>query len=600
MEAEHEEAEEEGPKYIAYFCACFCVLVGALASGLTMGLLNLDRRRLEVKAMTARTEEESNAASLLIPLIEDHHRLLVTLLLANALAAEALPLFLDEIFDPLTAVLMSVSAVLICGEILPAAVFTGPNQIIVAASLSWLVNGLLNLFFPIAVPIGMVLDYAFGKHEHEEPAAHRSELRALLSIHTSDLQKQHGAENGVKKQSSTSSTDLEEGIVNYGSNDSFSSGGGGRIARMTSIDTDSDDVGLDETETRIVEGILKLHKSAIYDMMRTWEHVFMLSGDMEMNLMVKNLILTRGHSRIPIYRGNNRNHIVGVLITKYLIVVDDGDMTAKKKIGDLPLQQPLFIDSNKSALEMVSLFQASYSHLAIITPDPEVSRKAAKSSEAPPVSHAPLGIITFEDVLERMLQTSIEDEADRGLLSIPLVMTAKAAGKKWRKLAAESSKNRQQNVGTGGLSLIRIRSSSQSEGASDLPPPRERAGMGIKKQLSIKSAPGINDRRKSGGLDSEKNQGVRRGTSMTSGRMESHLMDDQLVDRGEGPTLGARLKSERPTSGVVNVPASIDLYDQDGNRKPKALRMHNVNYNTPEDDGFDSEEDDGDKFVIAR
>lgn len=44
------------------------------------------------------------------------HLLLVTLLLVNAAAMEALPLVLDRLVSPLVAVLLSVTAVLIFGN----------------------------------------------------------------------------------------------------------------------------------------------------------------------------------------------------------------------------------------------------------------------------------------------------------------------------------------------------------------------------------------------------------------------------------------------------------------------------------------------------
>jgi metal transporter CNNM len=46
----------------------------------------------------------------------------VTLLLCNACAMEALLLFLDTLTDPVTAILVSVTAVLVFGEVLPQAV----------------------------------------------------------------------------------------------------------------------------------------------------------------------------------------------------------------------------------------------------------------------------------------------------------------------------------------------------------------------------------------------------------------------------------------------------------------------------------------------
>jgi hypothetical protein len=56
------------------------------------------------------------------PLLENEHKLLVTLLLCNAFSMEALPLCLDQFLDPATAILVSVSAVLLFGEVIPQAV----------------------------------------------------------------------------------------------------------------------------------------------------------------------------------------------------------------------------------------------------------------------------------------------------------------------------------------------------------------------------------------------------------------------------------------------------------------------------------------------
>jgi CBS domain containing-hemolysin-like protein len=50
------------------------------------------------------------------------HLLLVTLLLANAICMEALPICLDHISSPVPAIIISVSAVLMFGEIIPQAI----------------------------------------------------------------------------------------------------------------------------------------------------------------------------------------------------------------------------------------------------------------------------------------------------------------------------------------------------------------------------------------------------------------------------------------------------------------------------------------------
>lgn len=55
--------------------------------------------------------------------------MLVTLLLCNAAAMETLPIFLDRVVSPTEAVILSVSLVLIFGEVIPQAICTGPNQL---------------------------------------------------------------------------------------------------------------------------------------------------------------------------------------------------------------------------------------------------------------------------------------------------------------------------------------------------------------------------------------------------------------------------------------------------------------------------------------
>jgi metal transporter CNNM len=63
----------------------------------------------DVKRMTER----------IFPVIDQHHWMLVTLLLCNAAAMETLPIFLDRIFSPAIAVLISVTLILMFGEIIP-------------------------------------------------------------------------------------------------------------------------------------------------------------------------------------------------------------------------------------------------------------------------------------------------------------------------------------------------------------------------------------------------------------------------------------------------------------------------------------------------
>jgi metal transporter CNNM len=59
--------------------------------------------------------------------------------------------------------------VLVLGEIVPSAIMTGPRQLALAAratAVTWLV---IAVFFPIAYPLSLILDWVFG-HEGEARA----------------------------------------------------------------------------------------------------------------------------------------------------------------------------------------------------------------------------------------------------------------------------------------------------------------------------------------------------------------------------------------------------------------------------------------------
>jgi hypothetical protein len=63
----------------------------------------------------------------------------VTLLLFNSLANEALPIFLAELVPGYVAVALSVTMILVFGEIIPSAVFTGATKV---------ENGFLTCLYP--------------------------------------------------------------------------------------------------------------------------------------------------------------------------------------------------------------------------------------------------------------------------------------------------------------------------------------------------------------------------------------------------------------------------------------------------------------------
>jgi len=88
-------------------------------SGLTIGLLSLDVTTLNVIAATSESEKERRNAKRIIPLVKKPHLVLVSLVLGNAIANEALPIFLDRIVPSIVAIVISVTAILFFGEVIP-------------------------------------------------------------------------------------------------------------------------------------------------------------------------------------------------------------------------------------------------------------------------------------------------------------------------------------------------------------------------------------------------------------------------------------------------------------------------------------------------
>jgi len=110
---------------------------------------------------------------------------MVTLLIANAAAMESLPLFLDLMMPEYAAIIISVTLVLAFGEIIPQAMFTGPEQMKIANRLIPFTKALMCLLLPISWPIAKLLDCCFG---HQAKTRYKNkELKALVELHVGNL-----------------------------------------------------------------------------------------------------------------------------------------------------------------------------------------------------------------------------------------------------------------------------------------------------------------------------------------------------------------------------------------------------------------------------
>ncbi|XAR54632.1 hypothetical protein NMG60_11029856 [Bertholletia excelsa] len=402
--------------YLYAGISCVLVLFAGIMSGLTLGLMSLGLVDLEILQRSGTSIEKKQAAAIL-PVVQKQHQLLVTLLLCNAAAMEALPIYLDKLFNQFVAIILSVTFVLAFGEVIPQAICSRYG-LAVGANFVCLVRVLMIICYPISYPIGKILDWVLG---HNEALFRRAQLKALVSI--------HGQEAGK----------------------------GGELTH---------------DETTIISGALDLTEKTAEEAMTPIESTFSLDVNSKLDWEAMGKILARGHSRVPVYSGNPKN-IIGLLLVKSLLTVRPETETpvsavSIRRIPRVPSDMPLY--------DILNEFQKGSSHMAAVVKtksknkitssnigdeksednkvasgDPQLitpllSKKEDKpervvidieKSPKPPLpskqtyfphndastngfSHMSedfedgevIGIITLEDVFEELLQEEIVDETD--------------------------------------------------------------------------------------------------------------------------------------------------------------------------------------------
>ncbi|KAI4368313.1 hypothetical protein MLD38_016886 [Melastoma candidum] len=302
--------------------SCLLVLFAGIMSGLTLGLMSLGLVELEILQRSGTNSEKKQAAAIL-PVVQKQHQLLVTLLLCNAAAMEALPLYLDRLFNPYVAIILSVTFVLAFGEVIPQAICTRYG-LAVGANLVGLVRILMIVCYPIAYPIGKVLDWLLG---HHEALFRRAQLKALVNIHSKEA------------------------------------GKGGELTH---------------DETTIISGALDLTEKTAEEAMTPIESTFSLDVNSKLDWEAMGKILARGHSRVPVYSGFPKN-IIGLLLVKSLLTVRPETETpvsavSIRRIPRVPADMPLY--------DILNEFQKGSSHMAAVVKSRGKARNISSTYDA--------------------------------------------------------------------------------------------------------------------------------------------------------------------------------------------------------------------------
>ena len=424
--------------------AAALVLVAGTMAGLTVGLLGVDPIELELRKEAELPSRDREDAKKIWDVVASHHWLLCTLLLVNAAASEALPLCLNAIMPEYSVIVVSVTLVLVFGEILPSAVFTGPRRVRLAAACVPFVRALMWLTAPLSWPMARALDRVVGEG-HASTRLDRAQIGTLIGLHgrarsparrpprrarASGVSVIEDADENARESSPLlENTDERRGRPRRLGNifarlvlsRVWFTSNKGKVSepraesreRAPGIVSGSPRRAgvLSDDEVTIVRETLKLAHKTVYDAMTPLRDVHMLpweSTAFDEDTLAG--VLGAGFSRVPVFRGGNRHNVVGTLMVKKLIVLDPNE---RRHVRDVPLRAPLLAHPDAGLLETLNAFQAGRSHMALVTKHASRLERAWRLNEDVAAGAVEiLGIITVEDVLEELIGEEIQDEDD--------------------------------------------------------------------------------------------------------------------------------------------------------------------------------------------
>jgi ankyrin repeat/SOCS box protein 13/metal transporter CNNM len=375
-------------------CVFFVLFAGTM-SGLTLGLLSLDPMTLRIMAASTAPDDAVRAqrARRVLPIIRRKHWLLSTLLTANAGAMEALPIFLDRIVGPVPAVIISVTAVLIFGEIVPQAACARYGLAIGAflAPMVWL---LMMLLRPIGFPLSLILDWVLGKDHGTY--YRRAELKEFIGMHAGQSLPSHD-EHATDKTSREISRLKRLGLKQqYATADGGNGGSGGGGGGGGGDGHEAGDTPITIAEANIIRGALEMNNKTVADVCTPINECFSIFEDQIMDDATLTKLRVKAFSRVPV-QNRHSGRYVGVLLTHMLVGLS-GERAQRALVNLVPLRtvpstMPLY-----SALS--SLKRGSVGHMFLV----------ADSTDSDRI----VGLVTLEDILESLLQTEIYDEVERG------------------------------------------------------------------------------------------------------------------------------------------------------------------------------------------
>ncbi|KAI4330910.1 hypothetical protein MLD38_029150 [Melastoma candidum] len=136
---------------------------------------------------------------------------------------------------------------------------------------------------------------------------------------------------------------------------------------------------LSHHETSIIRGALDLTQKTAKDAMTPISETFSLDINSKLDVQTMGLIMSKGHSRVPVYTGQPTN-IVGLILVKNLISCRPEDQTP---IKFMTIRKIPRVQENWPLYDILALFQKGHSHMAIVHRSNQDDRKTENSKPSP-------------------------------------------------------------------------------------------------------------------------------------------------------------------------------------------------------------------------
>lgn len=174
-------------KAIHYGAIVLLIVMSAISSGLTLGLMSLDKVSLDViiragdrPGATKDEMRKAKAARRILPVRADSNLLLTTLVLTTVAVNSLLSILMADLTSGLVGFFVSTILILICGEIIPQSLCSR-HALSIGSALVPVVRVLRLLLYIFAKPVSFVLDKTVG--EDVGTIFTKRELQKLVEIH---------------------------------------------------------------------------------------------------------------------------------------------------------------------------------------------------------------------------------------------------------------------------------------------------------------------------------------------------------------------------------------------------------------------------------